>query len=64
MAVLAVSMMYWTQNAEEAMKKGGLAGLKAFGEKLQNQVSNKTLGRAMITIEWISETYGLKRPSF
>ena len=39
MAVLAVSMMYWTQNAEESMKKGGLAGLKAFGEKLQNQVS-------------------------
>ena len=39
MAVIAVSMMYWTQNAEESMKKGGLAGLKAFGAKLQNQVS-------------------------
>lgn len=39
MAVLAVSMMYWTSQAEDAMKKGGLVGLKAFGTKLDNQVS-------------------------
>ena len=39
MAVLAVSMMYWTSQAEDSMKKGGLAGLKAYGDKLNKQVS-------------------------
>jgi dynein heavy chain len=38
MAVIAVSMMYWTSQAEDAMKKGGLAGLKAYGDKLNKQL--------------------------
>jgi hypothetical protein len=29
-AVLAVSMMQWTQDAEEAMKKSGIHGLEIF----------------------------------
>lgn len=41
-AVLAVSMMKWTSQAEEAMKKGGIAGLEVYNEKLNKQVS-KTL---------------------
>ena len=39
MPVLCCAMMYWTSQAEEAMKKSGLEGLKAFGEKLERQVS-------------------------
>jgi dynein heavy chain, axonemal len=38
-AVLAVSMMKWTSQAEEAMKKSGLAGLEVFFEKQNKQVS-------------------------
>lgn len=34
MCVLCVAMMYWTQNAEEAMKKTGLAGLEQYNRKL------------------------------
>jgi dynein heavy chain len=34
MAVIAIDMMQWTQGTEEAMKKGGIAGLEAFYEKL------------------------------
>jgi dynein heavy chain len=37
-AVLAVSMMKWTSQAEEAMKKGGIAGLEVFNEKLNKQI--------------------------
>jgi len=32
--VLAVDMMQWTMHAEEAMKKGGIAGLEAYYDKL------------------------------
>jgi dynein heavy chain, axonemal len=38
-AVLAVSMMKWTSQAEEAMKKSGIAGLEVFYEKNVKQVS-------------------------
>jgi dynein heavy chain len=38
-AVLAVSMMKWTAQAEEAMKKSGIAGLEVFYEKQNKQVS-------------------------
>jgi len=31
--VLAVSMMKWTSQAEEAMKKSGISGLEFFYEK-------------------------------
>jgi dynein heavy chain len=37
-AVLAVSMMKWTSQAEEAMKKSGIAGLEVFYEKQQKQL--------------------------
>ena len=37
-AVLAVDMMFWTSQAEEAMKKSGLAGLQQYYEKLDKQV--------------------------
>ena len=40
-AVLAVSMMNWTYEAEEAMRKSGVAGLEAFYEKLNQQVSKQ-----------------------
>lgn len=33
-AVLAVDMMFWTSQAEEAMKKSGLAGLTQYYDKL------------------------------
>jgi len=39
-AVLAVSMMQWTQDAEEAMKKSGIHGLEIFYEQLNTAVSN------------------------
>ena len=38
-AVLAVSMMKWTAQAEEAMKKSGIAGLEVFYDKQNKQVS-------------------------
>jgi dynein heavy chain len=38
-AVLAVSMMKWTSQAEESMKKSGIAGLEVFYEKQNKQVS-------------------------
>lgn len=38
-AVLAVSMMKWTSQAEESMKKSGSAGLEVFYEKQNKQVS-------------------------
>ena len=41
MAVLAVSMMFWTFEAEEAMKKGGMSGLELYYDKLQKQVSKQ-----------------------
>jgi len=37
-AVLAVSMMFWTMQAEEAMKKSGLQGLQQFWERLKTQL--------------------------
>lgn len=40
MCVLCVAMMFWTTNAEDAMKRLGLAGLNQFYEKLLVQVSN------------------------
>jgi len=42
-AVLAVSVIYWTIAAEEAMKKNGLQGLTQFYDKLQLQM-NATVG--------------------
>ena len=39
MGVLCVAMMFWTSQAEEAMKKGGIEGLRAFSDKLNKQVS-------------------------
>ena len=39
MAVLCIAMMFWTSQAEESMKKGGIEGLRAFSEKLDKQVS-------------------------
>jgi len=39
-AVLAVSMMFWTSHAEEAMKKSGIAGLKQYYDKLNRQLQN------------------------
>jgi len=39
MAVLCIAMMFWTSQAEESMKKGGIEGLKAFSDKLDRQVS-------------------------
>lgn len=44
MGVLCVAMMFWTSQAEEAMKKGGIEGLRAFSDKLNKQVS-KTLNQ-------------------
>ena len=38
-AVLAVSMMCWTLEAEEAMKRSGIHGLEVYYEKLNTQVS-------------------------
>ena len=38
-AVLAVDMMFWTSQAEEAMKKSGIAGLQQYYEKLNKEVS-------------------------
>lgn len=38
-AVLAVTAMKWTSQAEECMKKSGLAGLEVFYEKQNKQVS-------------------------
>lgn len=38
-AVLAVSMMKWTSQAEESMKKSGIAGLEVFYDKQNKQVS-------------------------
>jgi len=32
-------MMFWTQLAEDAMKKAGIAGLEMFYQKLLKQVS-------------------------
>jgi hypothetical protein len=52
-------MMNWTYDAEEAMRKSGIAGLEAFYEKLNQQVSeiiiclSKTHDRQQN--EWISE---------
>ena len=43
MAVLCIAMMFWTSQAEESMKKGGLEGLKAYSDKLDRQVSIFTL---------------------
>ena len=37
-AVLAVSMMKWTSQAEEAMKKSGISGLEVFYQKQQQQL--------------------------
>jgi len=34
MCVLCIAMMFWTQNAEEAMNKTGLAGLEQYNRKL------------------------------
>ena len=34
MAIIAIDMMQWTQGAEEGMKKGGIAGLEVFLDKL------------------------------
>ena len=42
MAVLCIAMMFWTSQAEESMKKGGIEGLRAFSDKLDRQVSSKT----------------------
>ena len=42
-AVLAIACTYWTVQAEEAMKKNGLPGLKAFYERLQVQLE-ETVG--------------------
>ena len=39
MGVLCIAMMFWTSQAEEAMKKGGIEGLRAFSDKLDRQVS-------------------------
>ena len=39
MGVLCVAMMFWTSQAEESMKKGGIEGLRAFSDKLNKQVS-------------------------
>jgi len=38
-AVLAVSKMFWTVQAEEAMKKNGLPGLQGYLEKLTTQLN-------------------------
>lgn len=54
MAVLAVSMMFWTFEAEEAMKKGGMSGLELYFEKCKKQVSITSI-RHDADYEWISE---------
>jgi len=44
-------MMFWTSQAEEAMKKSGVAGLQQYYDKLNRQVSmafEKAGVRAMI----------------
>ena len=38
MAVLCIAMMFWTSQAEESMKKGGIEGLRAFSDKLDRQL--------------------------
>ena len=38
MAVLCIAMMFWTSQAEESMKKGGIDGLRAFSHKLDKQL--------------------------
>jgi hypothetical protein len=43
MCVLCVAMMFWTTNAEDAMKRLGLAGLNQFYDKLLQQVSLQIL---------------------
>jgi hypothetical protein len=37
-AVLATTALYWTIEAEEAMKTGGAAGLTEYGKKCTTQV--------------------------
>jgi hypothetical protein len=39
MCILCVAMMFWTSQAEESMKKAGIAGLEMFYNKLLKQVS-------------------------
>jgi dynein heavy chain len=38
MAVLCISMMFWTSGAEDSMKKGGLEGLRRFSDELDKQL--------------------------
>ena len=58
MSIIAIDMMQWTQGAEEAMKKGGIAGLEVFYEKLGKQVSkNKSIEkqRCIITNGYLKD---------
>ena len=43
--MLNVSMNFWTEQAETAMKKSGVLGLQQYFEKLEKQV-----GAALVTI--------------
>jgi hypothetical protein len=37
-------MMFWTSQAEEAMKKSGIAGLQQYYDKLNKEVSIHLIG--------------------
>lgn len=54
-AILAVDMIWWTTLAEDAMKKGGLDGLKQYYNRLNNEVSYFHARECMIKTELISE---------
>lgn len=50
MAVLCIAMMFWTSQAEESMKKGGIEGLRAFSNQLDKSLEELvTLVRQDIT---------------
>lgn len=62
MAVLCIAMMFWTSQAEESMKKGGIDGLKAFSDKLDRQVSITRLKRSSkVYLLFINEQRLFKR---
>ena len=45
-AVLAVDMIFWTSLAEEAMKKSGVAGLQQYYDRLNKEVSMRSIGES------------------
>lgn len=48
MCILCVAMMFWTSQAEESMKKAGIAGLEMFYNKLLKQVSKFIIKEARL----------------